>query len=227
MLREKVMRKWWEHEYLIDRFQIFSTSFPFDESRFATRLWTTQSVPRLHHPGCGFTCWTPKFSLLSGKFLLNQGFKSWIAKKKWLFESLARCMVNKWLWRNSVGLARSVRHSELFARVKLKSFHNQKRCKNDSTWLRNLEDCEVYICETSAQVFVDCCKKTFVLLGPCESSAFIRDCEDCTIWCAAQQLRTRECKRCKFYVYSSWAELSKMPLFHIVSMLVSFVLQRC
>lgn len=126
MLREKVMRKWWEHEYLIDRFQIFSTSFPFDESRFATRLWTTQSVPRLHHPGCGFTCWTPKFSLLSGKFLLNQGFKSWIAKKKWLFESLARCMVNKWLWRNSVGLARSVRHSELFARVKLKSFHNQK-----------------------------------------------------------------------------------------------------
>ena len=97
------------------------------------------------YSGCGFTCWTPKFSLLSGKFLLNQGFKSWIAKKKWLFESLARCMVNKWLWRDSVGLARSVRRSELFARVKLKSFHNQKRCKNDSTWLRNLEDCEVYI----------------------------------------------------------------------------------
>eukprot|EP00435_Cladocopium_sp_Y103_P011681 s793_g3.t1 len=73
--------------------------------------------------------------------------------------------------------------------------------------LENLEDCEVYICETSAQVFVDCCKKTLILLGPCESSAFVRDCEDCTIWCAAQQLRTRECKRCKFYVYSKTAPI--------------------
>lgn len=73
--------------------------------------------------------------------------------------------------------------------------------------LENLEDCEVYICETSAQVFVDCCQKTLILLGPCESSAFVRDCEDCTIWCAAQQLRTRECKRCKFYVYSKTAPI--------------------
>lgn len=68
--------------------------------------------------------------------------------------------------------------------------------------LDSLEDCEVFACDTTAQVFVDFCKRCVVLLAPCESSAFIRDCEDCVFWLAVQQLRTNNCKRCTFYLYS-------------------------
>ena len=68
--------------------------------------------------------------------------------------------------------------------------------------LESLEDCEVYACDTTAQVFVDFCKRSLILLGPCESSVFVRDCEDCVFYMAAQQLRTNKCKRCTFYLYS-------------------------
>jgi len=69
-------------------------------------------------------------------------------------------------------------------------------------YIEEVEDSEVYICEPTAQAFVDDCKRSLVLLGPCESSAFVRNCEDCTFWLAVQQLRTRDCRRCTFYLYS-------------------------
>lgn len=68
--------------------------------------------------------------------------------------------------------------------------------------LDSLEDCSVFICDTSAQCFVDYCRSCHILLAPCESSVFVRDCEDCVFWVAAQQLRTSSCKRCTFYLYS-------------------------
>eukprot|EP00927_Polykrikos_kofoidii_P015135 TRINITY_DN16716_c0_g1_i1.p1 TRINITY_DN16716_c0_g1~~TRINITY_DN16716_c0_g1_i1.p1 ORF type:complete len:1738 (+),score=336.76 TRINITY_DN16716_c0_g1_i1:566-5215(+) len=68
--------------------------------------------------------------------------------------------------------------------------------------LNKLENCEVFVCDRSAQVFVDFCKSCLILLGPCESSIFARDCEDCVFWIASQQLRTNNCKGCTFYLYS-------------------------
>lgn len=68
--------------------------------------------------------------------------------------------------------------------------------------LDGIEDCELYCCDYTAQVFVDFCKRSLILLGPCESSIFVRDCEDCVFWLATQQLRTNNCKRCTFYLYS-------------------------
>merc|ERR1712124_237982 len=68
--------------------------------------------------------------------------------------------------------------------------------------VEEIEDCEMYICDTSAQALVDACKRCVIVLGPCESSAFIRECEDCICWLACQQLRTRDCKNCTFYLYS-------------------------
>mmetsp|Transcript_43082 Transcript_43082/g.99191 ORF Transcript_43082/g.99191 Transcript_43082/m.99191 type:complete len:466 (-) Transcript_43082:161-1558(-) len=68
--------------------------------------------------------------------------------------------------------------------------------------LDSLEDCDAFICDVTAQVFLDFCKRSVVLVAPCESSVFVRDCEDCIFWIAAQQLRTRDCKRCTFYLYS-------------------------
>lgn len=74
--------------------------------------------------------------------------------------------------------------------------------RGEGITLEKLEDCEVYICDRTAQVFVDFCKRSLILLGPCESSVFVRDCEDCTFWVAAQQLRTNNCRRCGFYLYA-------------------------
>mmetsp|Transcript_41665 Transcript_41665/g.75638 ORF Transcript_41665/g.75638 Transcript_41665/m.75638 type:complete len:487 (+) Transcript_41665:78-1538(+) len=68
--------------------------------------------------------------------------------------------------------------------------------------LDSLEDCDTFICDVTAQVFLDFCKRSVILVAPCESSVFVRDCEDCIFWIAAQQLRTRDCKRCTFYLYS-------------------------
>eukprot|EP00927_Polykrikos_kofoidii_P046074 TRINITY_DN4025_c0_g1_i2.p1 TRINITY_DN4025_c0_g1~~TRINITY_DN4025_c0_g1_i2.p1 ORF type:complete len:1805 (+),score=345.92 TRINITY_DN4025_c0_g1_i2:578-5416(+) len=68
--------------------------------------------------------------------------------------------------------------------------------------LEGLEDCEVYICDTSAQVFCDLCKRCTILLGPCESSVFVRDCDHCSIWVASQQFRTNTANSCTFHLYS-------------------------
>lgn len=81
----------------------------------------------------------------------------------------------------------------------LGGFH--KKYTNQQCQLDTLEDCEAYVCTPTAQVFADECKRCMFMLGPVESSFFIRDCEDCIVWVACQQLRTRNCKRCKFFLY--------------------------
>lgn len=68
--------------------------------------------------------------------------------------------------------------------------------------LEELKDCEIYICDKVDQVLVDYLERCVVMLGPCESSAFIRNCVNCVFWIAAQQLRTRDCINCTFYLYS-------------------------
>jgi len=73
--------------------------------------------------------------------------------------------------------------------------------------LDSLEDCEVYICDTSAQIMMDDCKRCTVLFGPCQSSIFVRTCEDCCFWLAGQQLRTRDCQRCTFHLYAKTAPI--------------------
>lgn len=69
-----------------------------------------------------------------------------------------------------------------------------------------IEDCKgvtVVECNTSSQVQVDACVKCKILIGPCQGSAFVRDCEDCTFSIVARQLRVRDCKNCTFYLYTN------------------------
>lgn len=73
--------------------------------------------------------------------------------------------------------------------------------------MQDLEDCEIYICDPTAQVFIDGCKRCLILLAPCHSSVFVRTCEECTLWVAAQQLRTFESKRCCFHLFSKTAPI--------------------
>ena len=69
----------------------------------------------------------------------------------------------------------------------------------------NLEDlcaCEVYICDPPGQAFVDGCKDCLILLTAFDGPACFRDCEGCTFWVAAQQVRLKDCKSCTFYIYA-------------------------
>lgn len=76
--------------------------------------------------------------------------------------------------------------------------------------LDQLEDCEVYVCDPTAQVFVDFCKRCLILVAPCDSSIFIRDCEDCTFWCATKQFRTNKVSNCTFHLYAKTEPIIEM-----------------
>lgn len=62
------------------------------------------------------------------------------------------------------------------------------------------EDCELRIFDRTNQVFVDYCKNTRVFLGAVCGSIFIRNCENVVIKACCQQLRTRECTDCDFFL---------------------------
>ena len=52
--------------------------------------------------------------------------------------------------------------------------------------------CHIYLLDYSAAVNIDLCINCTVVVGPCESSVFIRDCTDCSFIIACQQLRMRD-----------------------------------
>ena len=59
---------------------------------------------------------------------------------------------------------------------------------------------ELTLC-APAQVTIDDAKKCEIVIGPCEDSLFVRDCEDCVVHAVCRQLRTRNCVRCKFFLW--------------------------
>lgn len=65
----------------------------------------------------------------------------------------------------------------------------------------NLTDCEVYLMDHSAQVFVDDCKNCTIHIGPVESSIFVRDCENIKISCAGAQVRVSDSKNVDCFIY--------------------------
>ncbi|KAJ8331304.1 Protein Xrp2 [Batrachochytrium dendrobatidis] len=68
-----------------------------------------------------------------------------------------------------------------------------------------IEDCKnaaLFVMDISAQVTIDCCENTFILIAPCEGSVFIRDCHHCVIVAAAQQIRLKGCTDIKLSLYT-------------------------
>ena len=56
----------------------------------------------------------------------------------------------------------------------------------------HVSDCIPLIIPTDpAQVTIDDAKKCEIVIGPCEDSLFVRDCEDCVVHAVCRQLRTR------------------------------------
>ena len=76
--------------------------------------------------------------------------------------------------------------------------------------LSRLTDCEVQLLDHSDQVLADYLQGCRVFIGPSAGSVFLRNCENCSITVAAKQLRTRDCKNCRFYVYSKTEPVIEM-----------------
>ncbi|CAK0880503.1 unnamed protein product [Prorocentrum cordatum] len=62
--------------------------------------------------------------------------------------------------------------------------------------------CTILICDRTDQVYLDELVDCIVLVGPCNSSIFARNCRGCTFWLACRQLRTRDCASCTFHLHS-------------------------
>uniref|UniRef100_A0A7S4UYH5 MYND-type domain-containing protein n=1 Tax=Alexandrium monilatum TaxID=311494 RepID=A0A7S4UYH5_9DINO len=62
--------------------------------------------------------------------------------------------------------------------------------------LDGCEDCEVFLLDHSAQIFVDYCRRCTVVIGPVSGSVFLRNCEECRFKICCGQLRTRDCVAC-------------------------------
>ena len=69
--------------------------------------------------------------------------------------------------------------------------------------IRNLDKCLVYLPSHTSTIYLDDCTDSQIFLGPTESSVFIRDCKNCQIATAAQQVRISDSSDLKVFVFSS------------------------
>jgi len=69
--------------------------------------------------------------------------------------------------------------------------------------IADCEDTELVVMDHCEQVQIDQCKNSKIFIGACESSMFIRNCDNCTFYIACRQLRLREVTNCKFFCFST------------------------
>jgi hypothetical protein len=69
--------------------------------------------------------------------------------------------------------------------------------------IADCEDTELVVMDHCEQVQIDQVKNSKIFIGACESSMFIRNCDNCTFYVACRQLRLREVTNCKFFCFST------------------------
>lgn len=68
--------------------------------------------------------------------------------------------------------------------------------------LADNSNCEIMLLDHTDQVQVDQLTNCRVFIASASESVFIRNCTDCVFTVACKQLRTRDCEKCDFYLYS-------------------------
>eukprot|EP01041_Mallomonas_annulata_P011031 gene11031-23056_t len=63
--------------------------------------------------------------------------------------------------------------------------------------------CDVFLLDHIACVSMDQCRDCRIVTGPIEGSIFIRDCSNCIIVTACQQLRLRDCTAIRVFLCST------------------------
>jgi protein XRP2 len=64
--------------------------------------------------------------------------------------------------------------------------------------VEDCKDCDIFLMDHIACVFVDECEGCRIFIGPTMSSVMIRNCKSMSCVIACQQFRTRDCTDCKF-----------------------------
>lgn len=57
---------------------------------------------------------------------------------------------------------------------------------------RKLVDCDVYLCDYNSTIYIDNCSNTRFFFGPTEASVFMRNCHNCTLTAAGEQIRVSD-----------------------------------
>ncbi|OWY98762.1 hypothetical protein PHMEG_00030394 [Phytophthora megakarya] len=69
--------------------------------------------------------------------------------------------------------------------------------------IEDCHNCDIFLLDHCTSVQIDACINCRIVVGPCESSVFLRNCKRCTVICAVQQFRTRDCEDVDVYLYST------------------------
>ncbi len=69
--------------------------------------------------------------------------------------------------------------------------------------IADCQDTELVVMDHCEQVQIDNVKNSKIFVGACESSMFIRNCDNCTFYIACRQLRLREVTNSKFFCFST------------------------
>ncbi|KAK1929798.1 Protein XRP2 [Phytophthora citrophthora] len=73
--------------------------------------------------------------------------------------------------------------------------------------IEDCHNCDIFLLDHCTSVQIDACVNCRIVVGPCESSVFLRNCKRCTVVCAVQQFRTRDCENVDVYLYSATAPI--------------------
>ncbi|RLN88468.1 hypothetical protein BBJ28_00007702 [Nothophytophthora sp. Chile5] len=71
--------------------------------------------------------------------------------------------------------------------------------------IEDCRDCDIFLLDNCTSVQIDACVNCRIVVGPCQGSVFLRDCKRCTVVCAVQQFRARDCEDVSVYLYSATA----------------------
>jgi protein XRP2 len=69
--------------------------------------------------------------------------------------------------------------------------------------IEECKDCDIFLFDYIATIFIDQCENCRIFVGPVESSIFIRNCKDCNFVIACQQFRSRDCTDCSLALLST------------------------
>lgn len=69
--------------------------------------------------------------------------------------------------------------------------------------IEECKDCDIFLFDYIATIFIDYCENCRIFVGPVESSIFIRNCKNCNFVIPCQQFRCRDCSDCKLALFSA------------------------
>ena len=67
---------------------------------------------------------------------------------------------------------------------------------------RKLSNCTVYLCDYNSAIYIDDCSNTQFYFGPTSGSVFMRNCDNCSLTAAAEQIRISDSSNIDLYAFS-------------------------